>query len=274
MTHLLLLYFLLLSGTWLLVLAPILVISLGGFLYSLMYYRFDIADVLWAAGITSGALTLFFVVQRPDFVLKLITVLILLWGTRMVYHIGSRHFSQGQEDSRYAQWRKSWKYPRLRSFFQVFLLQGLLMSIVLSPVINYVFNPGPVAVWQIVLGLWIWLLGFYFEVVGDWQLSQFLRDPKRYGLAHGDLMTKGLWAYTRHPNYFGELMMWWGIFILVAHSLSPWYILPVALGPVLLSFLLYFVSGVKKTEEHWAERYGEKFEEYRRTTPALFPRLW
>lgn len=263
-----------LIGVWLVALLPALAVAVGGFIYSLYTKRNDIADVLWPVGIAASAITLFLILDYPSVILKLVIVLITIWATRLAYHIGTRHFAKSKEDKRYARWREEWTWVRTRSFFQVFALQAVLMVVLLSPVIVFVFNPGDVPLWQVLLGVWLWLVGFTFEVVGDWQLAQFLRTPSRYGLKKGDLMTKGVWSITRHPNYFGEICMWWGIFIIMLHSLNVWQLVPAIIGPAIFTYIIYYVSGVKLTEHYWAQEFSEQFKKYKQATPILIPRIF
>jgi steroid 5-alpha reductase family enzyme len=165
------------------------------------------------------------------------------------------------EDFRYAQWRREWKHFYLRSFLQVFMLQGLFLLIIAWPVmfINLA-APGAWHVWD-VAGTVVWLIGFGFESIGDYQLAQFKKNP-----AHrGKLITTGLWRYTRHPNYFGEAVLWWGIFM-IACAVSGWI---TVVGPLLITYLLRYVSGVPMLERKYANH--PDFEEYKRKTSVFFP---
>lgn len=258
---------------WFTALGITLAISTGGFIYAFFAKRFDVADVLWGVGIAGAGGVLVIQTGFTTLASYALWCVLVLWGLRIVLHIGSRFISKDKEDARYAQWRNEWRKPNLRGFFQIFVLQGLLMTVIISPVIAFVAMPGEVALVQLVLGLLLWTLGFVFETVGDWQLRQFIKDPSRYGLERGDLMTRGLWSLTRHPNYFGEMTMWWGVALVVMHTLYLPYVVVAILGPVTITYLLRFVSGVPKTEEHWAERYGAQYQEYKESTPALLPKI-
>ena len=142
------------------------------------------------------------------------------------------------------------------------MFQGLLMIIIASPVIfiNYSTQPG-LQLFDFI-GLAVWLTGFYFESVGDAQLARFIKNP-----AHkGKIMKYGLWRYTRHPNYFGEATMWWGIYIF-ALSIPQgfWFVI----SPLTITFLLLFVSGVPMLERKFAD--NPEFQNYARVTPKFFP---
>ncbi len=194
----------------------------------------------------------------------LITALVTIWGLRLSFHIYRRN--QGKpEDFRYAAWRKEngsrwWWY----SFFQVFLLQGALMWIIAAPIIAGQFPYfGTFPHILDFAGLFLWLSGFIFEAMGDWQLAQFKKDPTN----KGKLMTAGLWGYTRHPNYFGDALQWWGLY-LVALAGGAWWTI---FSPVIMTFLLIRVSGVAMLEKTMGQRPG--YREYAARTNAFFPWL-
>lgn len=263
--------------TFVICLVAVLLVAFFLFLYSLKIKRNDIADVAWGSLFLIIAYLLFLLNPAPSISFKIALILISLWGVRLVFHIGTRFFGKEHEDPRYAKWREQWTWFKTRSFFQVFALQAALATVVMLPLISHFsadvfFRYQTPVMWpMIILGLLVWIVGFYYEVVGDWQLGQFIRDPKRYGLRRGDLMTKGLWSHTRHPNYFGEMTMWWGIWLILIPEFSFNYLAISAIGPAVITVLLVFVSGVRMTENHWAKNYGKKFEKYKESTPVLIP---
>jgi steroid 5-alpha reductase family enzyme len=167
------------------------------------------------------------------------------------------------EDFRYAQGRREWgKWFLVRSFFQIFMLQGFLMLIIAYPVmlVNHSRETG--ISFLDGAGFVIWFLGFFFEAAGDYQLARFKRNPGN----KGKIMKYGLWIYTRHPNYFGETAMWWGIFLIALSVKAGW---TAVISPLLITFLLLRVSGVTMLEKKYV---GNKdFEEYARRTSAFFP---
>ena len=144
------------------------------------------------------------------------------------------------------------------SLFTIFFLQGILIWIIATPLFVVQLSAGPpLWAWTDILGLLFWGIGFFFETVGDWQLARFKADPAN----RGRVMQTGLWAYTRHPNYFGDAMVWWGYFLLaLAVPGSLWTIL----SPVLMTVLLLKVSGVALLEKTISERRPE----YRNTLPG------
>ena len=115
--------------------------------------------------------------------------------------------------------------------------------------------------WLDFLGIAIWIFGFYFEAIGDWQLSKFIQDPEKTGI-----MKEGLWKYTRHPNYFGEVTQWWGIWLI---ALSTKYGLPSILGPLAITFLILKVSGIPPLEKKYAD--NEDFKKYKKKTSKFIP---
>jgi steroid 5-alpha reductase family enzyme len=150
----------------------------------------------------------------------------------------------------------------LRSYMQVFLLQWFILLININPVM--IINSSVISVlnWKDLLSLAIWCLGFFFESVGDYQLDRFVRDPGN----KGKIMNHGLWRYSRHPNYFGEVTMWWGIFTI---GLSvPGGVFGI-LGPILITTMILFVSGIPMTERPMME--NPLFQQYCRETSSFFP---
>lgn len=230
------------------------------FIISIIKKRNDVADVAWGLGFVLIAwLSLFL----SSFSLKAVVVngLITVWGLRLASHIYNRNKNK-TEDSRYLEWRKNWKNFYLRSYFQVFLLQGVLLYLISIPVIfiNQSVSKGFGTIE--ILGLTIWAIGFYFESTGDKQLKEFISNPKN----KGKLMDRGLWRYSRHPNYFGEVTQWWGIFI-VALSISG--SLFTVVGPLTITILILFVSGIPLLEKKYSGR--PDFEAYKKRTSVFFP---
>jgi len=181
---------------------------------------------------------------------------------RLAWHIFKRNRGKA-EDFRYAAWRRQWgKYFVVRSFGQIFMLQGLLLLLIISPVLLVVGQEQPPLGLLDGLGVMVWLAGLAFEAIGDRQLAAFLKNPAN----RGKLMTGGLWRFTRHPNYFGEAALWWGMAILALSAPHGWLGL---IGPMVITFLLLFVSGVPLLEKKYRGR--PDWEEYKKKTPVFFP---
>jgi steroid 5-alpha reductase family enzyme len=188
------------------------------------------------------------------------------WGVRLALHIGFRKRGKG-EDFRYAAMREQHgaAFP-LRSLFTVFLLQAALIWLIAAPVQvgQMAREPSGLTVLDLV-GVAVWLLGFAFEALADRQLGTFLADPAN----RGKVMDRGLWRYSRHPNYFGDSLAWWGIFLVAAATPWGWTTL---FGPLLMTYFLMKVSGVPLLERALAER-REGYREYMASTSAFVPRL-
>jgi len=235
----------------------------AGFVLAQVLADNSIVDVMWGIGFI--IMTLFTLIFTGTYLPRqlLITTLVLIWGFRLGVQIGLRNWGRG-EDIRYKNWRQQWgdKFL-LYSFLKIFMLQGLVMLFVVYPVI--LVNITPVQKGLNVLdgiGLLVWCIGLFFEVVGDAQLYQFIKNNAN----KGKLMTTGLWRYTRHPNYFGEATMWWGIFLIALSVSYGWTAL---VSPALITYLLLYVSGVPMTER-LMENHPD-FAEYKRRTSTFFP---
>ncbi|HTX99863.1 MAG TPA: DUF1295 domain-containing protein [Bacteroidota bacterium] len=230
-------------------------------LLSLALRNASIVDIFWGCG--------FVIVNFVGFCFSgqtlrqiLLTVLVTVWGLRLAAHIFRRNRNK-PEDFRYARWRME-NGPRWWwvSYFKVFVVQGVLLSIIAAPLLA-VQASGDRQAFTVpdTVGVVVALIGFFFEAVGDAQLARFKADPAHAGM----LMTSGLWRYTRHPNYFGDAAQWWGFFILAAAA-GAWY---TVISPLLMTVLLLRVSGVTLLENTLKERPG--YEEYMRATNAFFP---
>ena len=232
--------------TWLLSL-PLRNVSIVDSLWSLMLFA---AGVIYALGSDPRA---------PRFALVLWPLAI--WAARLSFYITARSMGKG-EDRRYQAIRAR-NEPRFafKSLFLVFWLQALLAWIISLPLLGAFSSIALIGVLDY-LGAILWLTGFVFEALGDWQLARFKRNP-----ANADaVMNHGLWRFTRHPNYFGEFCIWWG-FWSMAVSAGAWWSLP---GPVLLTFLLLRVSGVSLLEKDIGNR-RPQYADYVLKTNAFFP---
>jgi steroid 5-alpha reductase family enzyme len=252
-----------LSGSLLLIGALILAYMTVWFILAMARKDNSLADVAWGLGfvLIAGLTSL----SSPAWPVRkaLANALVLAWGLRLFIYISLRKRKKG-EDFRYAEWRRKWgRLFALRCYLQVFLLQGLFMLVISLPVviINADTRGAPVNGLDI-LGAGLWLLGFIFESVSDAQLHRFKKDPAN----RGRVMTSGLWRYSRHPNYFGESLIWWGLSLVALSATSG----PLAaLSPALLTFLLLKVSGVPLLERRYAG--NPEFEAYAGRTSVFVP---
>ena len=235
--------------------------SLGWYLVSVRFKRMDVADVAWGLGIAGIGLLTRLHLEAFDLRATIVTGLVGLWGIRLAWHIGRRNLRK-TEDARYAAWRKEWgSTVGWRSFLQVFVLQTVLMVIVATPLIAV--NGHPVGGWGFfdTLGLFLFLYGFRMEIVADKQLADFLNDPSN----KGKVLDTGVWASSRHPNYFGEVTLWWGIGLM--SIASGWWAL---IGPAAITYLILYVSGVPMLERKMEA--DPKYADYLKKTSRFVPR--
>ncbi len=231
------------------------------FVVSLIIKRNDIADVAWGIGIFTVALVSYF--SGPQTIpTQIMTVLAGLWGLRLTVRIFLRNLKK-PEDYRYKVWRDSWgSWFFIRSYFQVYLLQGFLMIVVGYPFIHASVYGGALTTnLFFILGILVWLIGYLFEAIGDWQLDRFIKSRPE----PGTVLSSGLWKYTRHPNYFGEVTMWWGIWFMIL-TLPMSYIALVS--PLMITFLILIVSGIPMLEKSLRAMCNSRYK----TAPVLFSR--
>jgi steroid 5-alpha reductase family enzyme len=239
--------------------------------------NFGIIDIGWGQGFVLVVWVLmltrtFLIGVNPNIIGYLTLVLTTIWGLRLSSHIHKRNHGK-PEDKRYVAMRAKIlpPYVLLKSFVRIFLVQALFMFVIsfvlIANIMSGIVLPlQPISYVLLGLGLLVWFIGFYFQAVGDQQLATFIQDPKH----KGQLITTGLWRYTRHPNYFGEVMMWWGIAILgFANSFEIVYPIIALLSPLIVTWLLRFVSGVPLLEKHMKTKPG--FDVYEKTTNIFFP---
>ncbi len=233
------------------------------FVVALVLRRNDIADVAWGLGFIAIAWWLLLRSDPQPPRLWIATVLVTVWGLRLAWHIWSRRRGK-PEDYRYAAWREQWgRWFVPRTYLQVFVLQGLFMLLIAMPLVVLAAEDPPSRPTMLgALAVAVWLVGFGFEAVGDAQLSAFVRQPEN----RGHVMDRGLWKYSRHPNYFGDSLQWWGIWLL-ALGVPGWIL--AAIGPLTITLLLRYVSGVPMLER---KRAGQpEWEAYKARTSAFVP---
>lgn len=221
-----------------------------------------VADIAWGTGFMLISLFTFFKYGSYSAQQTIATLLVLIWGTRISGYLALRNWNK-QEDSRYAAMRAQWgDQVIIRSFLQIFMLQGAILLIIMAPVI--IINCSAWQPWHMInfLGLSLWIIGFLCETIGDYQLHRFLQKTR----SQGQIMTQGLWKYTRHPNYFGESMMWWGIWIIALSS--PYGVLTI-ISPLLLTYLLLYVSGIPLAEISFKNNLA--YQEYAQRTSSFIP---
>jgi steroid 5-alpha reductase family enzyme len=245
-------------------LVPIVSMMLLLWIISIFIHNVSIVDIFWGPGFILAS-TIYYLLAPGNADRKiLIFLLIIIWGMRLSIYLALRNSGKG-EDFRYKEFRR--KYGENRywwvSLFQTFLLQGIIMWLISLPVLASMFYFTDNGLyWLDYMAVVIWLIGFTFETGGDWQLYGFKKNPDN----KGKVLNTGFWKYTRHPNYFGEAVVWWafGIFSLAAGGY--WQIL----GSAIITFLLLRVSGVTLLEETLVET-KPGYREYTESTSAFFP---
>ncbi len=193
----------------------------------------------------------------------LIVFMVTIWGLRLSAYLAWRSWGKA-EDHRYAAMRayRGESFAK-RSLFTVFGFQAVLLWFI-SLTVQIGIVGSATFPWLIGVGVLIWAVGWMFETIGDWQLVQFKKDPAN----RGRVMDRGLWRWTRHPNYFGDFLVWWGLYMVSAQSESWWWTIS---GPLLMSFLLIRVSGVALLESSLSQRL-DGYSDYVRRTSSFYPR--
>ena len=243
----------------------ILVLMTSTWLISLACKDVGIIDICWGTGFALIAWTLFPNVGERLVVHWLIAVLTTVWAVRLSIHLAVRNLGR-PEDFRYRAMRKRWgkSFP-LASLLVVFCLQGAVMWLVSLPL--QICLTASVASSTFVVatfvGMTLWAVGFVFETVGDWQLVKFKNDAANAGR----VLDTGLWRYTRHPNYFGDCLVWWGLFFIAVSQSRAWW---TVISPGIMTFLLLRVSGVSLLEKTLRNSKPE-YADYVSRTNAFVP---
>jgi steroid 5-alpha reductase family enzyme len=224
--------------------------------------KHSVIDTTWGLLFVAIAVVVFIRSDADDARRWLLLALPGLWGLRLAQHIGRRTVGK-PEDPRYAALlRKARGHPDRYALRMIYLLQGLLAFVIASPILVGGSEGGAVGIlaW---LGVALWVVGVFFEAVGDAQLERFRADPAN----RGRIMDTGLWRYTRHPNYFGDACVWWGIFLVAADA---WPGVVTIFAPVLMTLLLTKGSGARILEQHMSKRDG--WADYAARTSMFIPR--
>ena len=220
----------------------------------------SIIDIFWGVGFVVLAWLYRYLLKNESDKSLIFCILVSIWGLRLGLYLASRNLGKG-EDYRYQAWRKQYgdNFWWI-SYFRVFLLQGFLMWIIAAPLL--IIQTTTELTWLDVLGIILWTIGFAFEAVGDWQLSNFKKNIDN----KGKVLDTGLWKYTRHPNYFGDTVVWWGFFCF-ALSVGGWW---TVFSPILMTFLLMKVSGVVMLEKTLVIT-KPQYKDYINRTSSFFP---
>ena len=235
-------------------------------LWSVYLKDVSIVDAFWGCGFVILAIYYFFTTPSSELHPRKILVLVLvgIWGLRLSLYLLIRNWGK-PEDFRYQKFRNDYGAHRYWwfSFFQVFLLQGILLWIISAPLLStqYFSSSNPLNYFDY-LAIMVWVIGFLFETLGDHQLSKFKSNPAN----KNKVLNTGLWKYTRHPNYFGDAAIWWsfGLFSIASGSYLP------LISCLIMNVLLLKVSGVVLLERTLTNS-KPRYKEYMDKTPAFFP---
>jgi len=224
--------------------------------------RYNVVDTAWGIGFIAVA-AVAAVIGHGDPVRRwLLLALVTLWGSRLSWHMYRKTAGKG-EDPRYVDLLRNATVGQVVR--KVFVLQGFLTLFISFPLqLSAVTGPTPKPLWPVLgVGVLVWLVGVVFEAVGDRQLRTFKSDPANRGV----IMDRGLWAWTRHPNYFGDACVWWGLWLI---TINGWVPLITVVSPLLMTYFLVDVSGARLTERYMKGRPG--FAEYQNRTAYFVPR--
>lgn len=236
----------------------------------------SIIDIFWGLGFV--LLSTIYILNAKPYVenaqvvttAEVLHYLVFFWGLRLSFHILIYNWNK-PEDWRYKNFRDNWskkKIPHwLGAFVQVFMLQGFFMFIIALPIINsnQYFTPITNLTY---LGIFIWIIGFLFESISDYQKYIFKKNPAN----KNKILTTGLWKYSRHPNYFGECIMWWAIFIISINFFHLAATIVNLVSPIVITWLLTKVSGVPMLEHKYKN--NEEYQQYIKNTSSFFPKFW
>jgi steroid 5-alpha reductase family enzyme len=244
-------------------LAILVVLHGATFLIGRRIGRYNVVDVTWGLGFVAVAAVAAALGTGDLFRRVLLLVLVAVWGLRLAWHMVIKSAGKG-EDPRYRDLLRG-DFSAGHVLRKVFVIQAAATWFVSLPLqVSAVLGPTPVALWPVLIaGVVVWLVGVLFEAVGDHQLRRFRAEPANKGV----IMDRGLWAWTRHPNYFGDACVWWGLWLA---SIAGWVSLATAASPMLMTYFLVYATGARLTESYMAKRPG--FAEYRSRTPFFVPR--
>ena len=245
-------------------LAAVAAMMIIGWVISLYHRNVTVVDSLWGLGFVLIAWITFFLSDGYMGRKLLIATTVTLWGLRLSTYLSWRNWGKG-EDPRYGAWRqKSGGRFWIVSLFKVFILQAIFLWVISIALQFGQLAPTPDKItWLDMLGMMIWAAGFLFESLGDWQLAKFKSDPANNGL----VMDKGLWAYTRHPNYFGEFLIWWGIFLTTLSTPNSWWTI---VSPLVITAVLLKMTGIPLTEQELVKK-RPGYIHYIKRTNAFIP---
>lgn len=237
------------------------------FVVSVKERNYGLVDIGWGLGFIVVLITLLgekLITQSEiTFFDGILVGEILLWGARLSLHIGRRNWKK-PEDFRYQAMRKKWegKWELLKAYVNIFLLQSFFMWVISAAAVMIISSSIDITDEWVIVGVILFTIGFIIEAVADAQLRAFVHNPAN----KGQLMTSGLWSWSRHPNYFGEALLWWGISLPIIALSYGWIGL---LSPLTITLLIRYVSGVPLLEKRYSSR--QDFQQYAKKTSVFIP---
>jgi steroid 5-alpha reductase family enzyme len=246
---------------WYFGLIPMLVIGLAGWIASLIKSDVSIVDSLWSLMFLAAASVYLIYAQPANMRSYIVYGLVAVWALRLSIHITIRNWGES-EDHRYVTIRNNREpWFEYKSLYFVFGLQALLAWIISLPIFAAITISSEFSMLDAIACVF-WLIGFSFQAVADYQLLRFKSDPAN----SGKVLARGAWRYSRHPNYFGECLIWWGFYLFALSSGAWWSVI----SPVLITFLLLRISGVAMMEGTITKRRPE-YQAYISSTNAFIP---
>ena len=232
------------------------------FVWAQKLKNWGVIDIAWGLGFLVTTYTAAVYYQNFSFSSWLVLAMVSFWGLRLAVYLFKRNHGK-PEDFRYAQFREEWKpNENLQAYIKVFFFQGLLMFLITLPQLFFIKRGFDLHLGAVeIIGFLIWLIGITFEVLADSQLAKFKKDPSN----KRKIMKTGVWSLSRHPNYFGEVCLWWGFYILLFNYIPWWTIV----GPLLITFFIANVTGIPLLEERYKD--NQEFQEYKGRTNMFFP---
>jgi len=222
----------------------------------------SIVDIGWGPGFVLITIY-YYLFETPQPVSNIVSLGIVLWGIRLFLYISIRNWRK-PEDYRYVALRQQWgkEHQYMKAYVGVFMVQALFMILIAAPVYAAYTNTKSIYSLWLIIGSVLFVIGFMFESIGDYQLRRFSKQPEN----KGRIMQSGLWKYTRHPNYFGEMVTWWSLWIMVATTNFGLFAI---ISPLTITCLLLYVSGVPLLEKKYRDNI--EFQKYAKKTSKVIP---
>lgn len=246
-------------------LAVVCIIMLAAWVWGTRINNYSVVDAFWAFNFAVIAAFIYFAAPGNEERKRIVCLLAFLWSLRLGIHLSRRIFSHiHEEEGRYKQLRQEWKKNIHLKFFFFFQMQAVSNVWLAFPFFIIAVNMKQPMCWLEYAGAGVWLISVIGEAIADKQLGSFKKNPAN----KGKVCNKGLWYYSRHPNYFFQLMIWIGVFIFALSSPYGWL---AVISPLTIAYLLFKVTGIPMTEEQSLQSKGDAYREYQRTTSAFIP---